>query len=842
MASVFSFLQKPILKYLLSFFIGLYLLIWAVSSPVIKYFAKQPLAELGLTLTDKSSIHFNPFLTQIKVENLELLSKNKVVFSLESLELKLALHQILFDKISVQTFTLQKGYLLVEQQDKQLIIAGVNLPTKESTEQAKKQNETLNKIPNKTQEKGSKNNEAANFVYQVILPKLQLDDFTIDYISPTVSHQLSLKSLLISEVNISQEKQQAKLALNALVDQAALNITADAQIEQGNVALISTLSLENYALDKLKSYASPLSQLNGDFSLSSKQKLNIHGDNISLTLTDTHIANENLALTYQQQYIALAAFKQDFSHINLTLVQGKLTQLVGESNITLNNASVQQGEQNEQLLGFEKLALNNIDFTVNQQSSISIDDLIVDNIVMSKVASNTLNKVSSTTDTNDENKSLPPILHLKQFSISDIKASETSLAINKIILDTLKSDIIINKEKMLANLVSLANNQTLLDEEVASEKAAKQALNEISSIENNATGTNTAEIKHSSFMLSLNEFSLQNGGEIDFIDNSVDPIYQRTLYIDTLTLGALSNSTQAQNNQTPFKLVGRSNKYANFNFHGLIQPFAEQATYQLEGFLKELSLPAVSTYMKQAMQIELKSGQLNTDVKLDLKGDKLDGNVVIVLQGLETAIANDDEVDTLIDQGALPLNLALGMLKDSDGNVELDVPLSGSTSDPQFGLSSIVSLITQKAIFMATQDYLMKTFVPYANIVSVAMSVGDFALKVRFEDLPYQAKQIKPNKAQAEFLQQFIALMKDKDDAKVKICAISTPADIGLAAGTTVTNKKEIKRLKEIANKREHAFKEYIIEHGDIKSSRLMLCSPQIDSDKDAVPRISLSV
>ncbi|MCW8833831.1 MAG: hypothetical protein OQK03_10960, partial [Colwellia sp.] len=196
----------------------------------------------------------------------------------------------------------------------------------------------------------------------------------------------------------------------------------------------------------------------------------------------------------------------------------------------------------------------------------------------------------------------------------------------------------------------------------------------------------------------------------------------------------------------------------------------------------------------------------------------------------------------LIDQGALPFNMAISMLKDSNGDVELDVPLSGSTSDPSFGVSSIVTLITQKAIWMATQDYLLTTFVPYANIVSAAMKVGEFALKLRFDDLNYQTKQIEPNALQQAYLQSFIALMQDKKDTRVNICAISVPADIDLAAGKEITDKKHILQLKELAEQRESAFKDYIIKHGNIASSRLLLCAPKIDSSKGAQPRIELSV
>jgi hypothetical protein len=157
-------------------------------------------------------------------------------------------------------------------------------------------------------------------------------------------------------------------------------------------------------------------------------------------------------------------------------------------------------------------------------------------------------------------------------------------------------------------------------------------------------------------------------------------------------------------------------------------------------------------------------------------------------------------------------------------------------------MSSIISLITQKAIWMATKDYVMTTFVPYANVVSVAMSVGEFALKLRFDDLIYQTKQIEPNEAQQAYLQGFIALMQDKEETRVNICGISVPADINLDAGTKITDVKHINQLKDIAEQRETTFKDYIIEHGGIASSRLLLCAPKIDSSENAQPRIELSV
>ncbi|RGP39511.1 hypothetical protein BPTFM16_02846 [Altererythrobacter insulae] len=131
---------------------------------------------------------------------------------------------------------------------------------------------------------------------------------------------------------------------------------------------------------------------------------------------------------------------------------------------------------------------------------------------------------------------------------------------------------------------------------------------------------------------------------------------------------------------------------------------------------------------------------------------------------------------------------------------------------------------------------------PYANIVSIAITAGEIALKLRFDDVEYKVEQVTPDEYQRAYLKDFIALMKDKEKTRVTLCAISTPEDIGLPAGVAVKNKADIKRLLDLGEQREHAFKDHLVEQGNIESSRILLCKPQIDSSKGAIPRIAISV
>lgn len=789
-----SFLSK-LVKIIAATFLGIYLIIWAISSPLSKYFIKPMLLEQGLTLSSGSSISYNPFLSQLTISDLTLFThqdeKKEKVFSIGELKVRLTLFKLLSDKVFISKFELNDAYLKVVKTPSQLIIAGIDL------------NKESDKKPTKEV------TESEPLLYQLILPQLTLNQFKIDINNDEKPHHITIEVLLISQVTADQSSQNALLNLKSEIDETPFGIEAKAEFEQGQGEISSQLSIRNYPIEKIQPYITDLSALSGLLSFSSKQHIKIAPEKFEVHISQADLKNNDILIGYQDQFFNLEKLENSINDLKLTLEKGDITQLSGTSQLTLNNANIYHGKPDQKLGYFKQLALKDISFHFVDAPHVTISSITMDEILGSE---------------NGETEH-PPLVTLKQFNISDILISNKELSIDKIILDSLQSDVIIDKEKALANLVALPKEETKSEKEAETPQEDEQEKT----------------TDESNFIISLNEFALINENQISLLDNSVEPVKQRDLYIDSLHLGAISNEASKQDELTPFELIGRSNKYAQFNFKGFAQPFSKQPKHHLEGSLKELSLPAVSRYMKQAMQMELKSGQLNTDVDVTLTGDQLDGNVVILLRGLETAIADSDEAGALIDQGALPFNMALGMLKDNNGDVELEVPLSGSTSDPNFGMSSIVSLITQKAIWMATKDYLMTTFVPYANIVSAAMTVGEFALKLRFDDLVYQTKQIEPNDAQQAYLKAFIGLMQEKEDTRVNICAISTPADISLSAGSK-PSKEQSSQLKGIGEQREAAFKDYMIKHGGIDSSRLLLCAPKIDTTEEAKPRIELSV
>jgi hypothetical protein len=817
-----------------------------ISSPVAKYFITPILAEHQLRLSDDSSIRLNPFLMQVTLSDISLSStkseENDTVFSLGELKIQVALWQLSFDKVFLSEFSLKEGMLKVVQYDNHLIIAGIEIPNNTSTE-----DQTIDK---------NTDTQPTELPYQLVLPELLLSKFHIEIENNTLrqknkTHHVEIEQLALRDIKATQTSQQINLSVAALIDKTHLNLSANALLESGLGDIKSDLSIEGYPIEKLARYVDQLTGLKGSLSFTSKQKVTIANQGINFKLHQADLNLNNILLGLGDQNITLKSFKNSISNLEVDFKDNVIQNLTGKSTIKLTNAEVIQKESQATIAAFTELNLADINFVLDDEPSIDITDIILDGFLFSKkavlkddVAQKLIDKINqvSAEDGIDvaaaDIVKLPPVITLKQLTLNKLHIHQQSIAINSIIFDNLIGAIIIKENKDIANLINLGDKP---GEQQSGEEIKSTAIDEFVAVEKEQA-KNLAEADKEGFTFSFDELRFVNKNSLDFTDFSVSPIYQRTLFIDTLELGALSNNKEKQQEQTPYTLVGRSNKYANFQLSGFLQPFATMATYHIKGSFKEFSLPAISSYLKASTGLEVKTGRLNTDLDVTLLGDELDGNVVVLLEALETGLVDSEEAGSLIDQGALPLNMAMGMLKDSDGNVELDVPLSGSTSDPKFGLSSIVTLITKKAIMSATQDYLLTTFVPYANIVSIAITAGEFALKLRFDDLDYQVEQIEPGENQEAYLKDFIALMQAKEDTRVTLCAISTPADIGAKPGIQITDKAVIKSLLDIGEQREHALKDHLIEYGKIESSRILFCKPQIDSSEDALPRIAISV
>ncbi len=177
-------------------------------------------------------------------------------------------------------------------------------------------------------------------------------------------------------------------------------------------------------------------------------------------------------------------------------------------------------------------------------------------------------------------------------------------------------------------------------------------------------------------------------------DLSVTP-HVRTKIADLS--GTIEGLSSEQLAKADVSIKGKVGGYAPLLIEGQINPLSEDAYTDLVLSFKNLDLTTVSPYSGKFAGYPITKGKitLNLDYKLSQK-ELVGENKVFVDQ-----ITMGKHVDSP-DATSLPIPLALALLKDRKGKIDIDLPVRGNIDDPEFsywGLigQALVNLITKVA-------------------------------------------------------------------------------------------------------------------------------------------------
>jgi len=174
------------------------------------------------------------------------------------------------------------------------------------------------------------------------------------------------------------------------------------------------------------------------------------------------------------------------------------------------------------------------------------------------------------------------------------------------------------------------------------------------------------------------------GGKVDFTDRFIKPNYSAALTELNGTLGAF-DSTRPREMAT-LSLKGRAAGTALLEISGSLNPTAQPLALDIKAKATDLELAPLSPYAGRYAGYAIERGKLTMDVSYKIDPDgKLDAKNQIVLNQLTFG----DKVESP-DATKLPVLLAVALLKDRNGVIDINLPVSGSINDPQFSVFGIV--------------------------------------------------------------------------------------------------------------------------------------------------------
>lgn len=171
-------------------------------------------------------------------------------------------------------------------------------------------------------------------------------------------------------------------------------------------------------------------------------------------------------------------------------------------------------------------------------------------------------------------------------------------------------------------------------------------------------------------------------GILDFTDLSLRPQFGAKIHELSGVITGLSSN---RNTRSQIELDGNVDEYGLARIRGDLNPFAPRYNTDVNVVFKNVDMVSASPYTMKFAGYKIAEGKISLDLKYKVRDSKLEGDNQIVIDKL-TLGERVDSPDAL----KLPLELAIAILKDSDGRIDLGLPVSGDMNDPQFSYGAIV--------------------------------------------------------------------------------------------------------------------------------------------------------
>jgi hypothetical protein len=343
-------------------------------------------------------------------------------------------------------------------------------------------------------------------------------------------------------------------------------------------------------------------------------------------------AIEQLVLSQFQQYVS--------PHANVTLEDG-LFNLNVEFDGAFNNAADK----------------DDID-SLNVKASTSINNLSV------------LDDASS------------PLLQWQSLNVDNIEFDHASnqLSVDNIHLQAPFARLIIDEAKQTnVSKLIVASSDKSANSESSSETGS--ATTSKASNANVPAGTTAEPSQANELAIAVNTISIENG-KAYFADHSLTPKFASAIEsLNGKVLGIDSRSTSPAN----VDITGKIDNYAPVKLAGTIHPLKDDIDLDLDFSVKGAELTSVNPYSGTYMGYYIDKGLLSLAVQYKLNGKALEGKNRVVIDQLTLGKKSNSEQAL-----SLPLGLAIALLEDRNGVIDLGLDVSGDIDSPDFSFGSII--------------------------------------------------------------------------------------------------------------------------------------------------------
>ncbi len=182
-------------------------------------------------------------------------------------------------------------------------------------------------------------------------------------------------------------------------------------------------------------------------------------------------------------------------------------------------------------------------------------------------------------------------------------------------------------------------------------------------------------------VITIGEIDLNNG-IINYTDNFVKPHYSMRM---TGMKGKVGTIRSDQPQSAPIDIDGKVDDKAPIAISGSLNPLFSPMLLDMKLTAAGVDLPNLTTYALKYAGYPIVKGKLSLSVEYHIKDNKLDATNSLMIDQLTFG----DKVEGP-DATHLPVPFLVSLLTDSNNQINLDLPISGTLNDPQFSIGGLI--------------------------------------------------------------------------------------------------------------------------------------------------------
>ncbi|MBU3724707.1 MAG: DUF748 domain-containing protein [Burkholderiaceae bacterium] len=294
--------------------------------------------------------------------------------------------------------------------------------------------------------------------------------------------------------------------------------------------------------------------------------------------------------------------------------------------------------------------------------------------------------------------------------------------------------------------------------------------------------TKTKPPRNSELPIEIGQIRLTDSSLI-FTDQFTKPNFRASLNNLAGTLGPLKPGAPGV-----IDITGTIDRSAPLSVQGRIDPFGKALFLDIRAIGRGIEMPPMSPYSIKYLAYPIEKGKLSLNLSYLIQNGQLKAENQLFLDQLTLG----EKVESP-DAISAPVSLAIALLKNSRGEIDINLPISGSINDPEFKIGSIV--------FKALMNLIVKAATaPFTLIASLFGGGADLS------QITFAPGSTATEGASAKAIDAIAKAMVDRPALKLDITGTANPmADITGAKQAILQRQVRAEKLAELAKKGESA-------------------------------------